>query len=64
MSEVYTVYIYDLPKVEFSSQKLASVMEEMAEIKLEETPLIQRHIKRMFFNGFMKIKCKSPEEYN
>ena len=35
-----TIYLYDLPKAEYSSQKLAAAMKELADIALDEPPII------------------------
>lgn len=53
----YTIYLYDLPKIEYSSQKLARVFKEMTEIDLEDPPTIVKDPLKIFYHGFMKIKC-------
>jgi hypothetical protein len=45
-SQVYTVYLYDLPKVEYSSHRLASALKEQAGIVLNDVPIIHRDIKK------------------
>ena len=61
--QVYTVYLYDLPKVEYQSHRLARVMKEQAGIVLNDVPIIFRDIKKQFFKGFMKISCGKFEDY-
>ena len=60
---VYTVYLYDLPKVEYSSHKLAEALKEQAGIVLNDVPIINRDIKKQFFKGYMKISCPRYEDY-
>ena len=60
----YTVYIYDLPKSEYSSQKLARVFKEISGLDLEEPPTIIKEPQKIFYSGFMKVKCESIEQYN
>ena len=36
----YTVYLYDLPKAEYSSHKLARMMSELVGIELDRPPTV------------------------
>lgn len=45
-STVYTVYLYDLPKVEYTSHKLAEALKDQAGIVLNDVPIIHRDIKK------------------
>lgn len=62
-SRVNQVYIYDLSKESFSSQKLAYALKEQAGVIIEEAPIIKRDAKKLFYTGFIKIKCESQKDY-
>lgn len=63
ISTVYTVYLYDLPKAEYSSHRLAAALKEQAGIVLNDVPIITRDLKHQFFKGYMKISCARLEDY-
>jgi hypothetical protein len=46
------IYLYDLPKVEFTSSKLANVL-KAAEIDLDVAPEIHRDPAKPFYSGFV-----------
>ena len=55
--------MYDLPKQEYSSAKLAKVMKEIVGVELDQPPTIRKAYYKQFDQGFMKIRCESVEEY-
>ena len=51
------IYLYDLPKEEISSTKLAQVFEEQAKVTLVDgKPQIRRDLTRPFYSGIVQIK--------
>ena len=60
----YTVYLYDLPKIEYSSHKLAEVFKHQAGIFLSDVPYIDRDARKVFYTGQLKIRCDSKEAYH
>ena len=62
--EFFTVYLYDLPKFEYASHKLAEVLKKQANILLSDVPVIDRHPRKEFFTGRMQIRCRNKEDYH
>jgi len=50
------IYLYDLPKENISSTKLAMVFKEQAGVILESRPQIRKDVTRPFYSGIVNIK--------
>ena len=50
------IYLYDLPKEELTSQKIASVFETQGGVVLANKPQIRRDFTRPFYSGIIQIK--------
>jgi len=50
------IYLYDLPKEELTSQKIASVFENQGGCTLANKPQIRRDFTRPFYSGIVQIK--------
>ena len=50
------IYLYDLPKGDISSTKIAMIFKEQAGIVLEQRPQIRKDITKPFYSGIVSIK--------
>jgi hypothetical protein len=50
------IYLYDLPKEELTSQKIAQAFEDKAQVTLANKPQIRRDFTRPFYSGIVQIK--------
>ena len=50
------LYLYDLPKEETNSTKLAMIFKEKAGVIIGPRPQIRRDITRPFYSGIVKIE--------
>lgn len=50
------IYLYDLPKSEINSTKLAQAFEQQCGVTLDGKPQIRRDITRPFYSGIVQIK--------
>ena len=57
------MYLYDLPRNEYTSHKIARIVKDKTGITLNEPPNILRDVQKKFLNGFMKIECDTFDEY-
>lgn len=56
-SNVFTVYLYDLPKQEYSSQKMAMIVKQKTGIILDRPPTILKDLNKKFKSAFMQVQC-------
>lgn len=50
------IYLYDLPKEEISSKKIAEAFKNQAQVNLDVMPQIRRDITRPFYSAIINIK--------
>lgn len=55
------IYLYDLPKDEVSSTKLAMIFKDKAGVVLESRPQIRKDITKPFYSGIVNVK--DPLQY-
>jgi hypothetical protein len=57
--QTYTVYLYDLPRHEYSSQKIAQIVKEKTGLILDQPPTIYKDVHKKFLSAFMKVQCRN-----
>jgi signal recognition particle receptor subunit beta len=50
------IYLYDLPKEEISSTKIAMIFKDQAGVVLDSRPQIRKDITKPFYSGIVNIK--------
>lgn len=56
LGDTNLIYLYDLPKKELTSQKIATAFETQGQHTLSTKPQIRRDITRPFYSGIVQIK--------
>ena len=58
---LYTVYLYDLPKLEYTSQKMAHIVKQKTGLIIDKPPTILQDFNKKFMSAFMQIHCENIE---
>jgi polyadenylate-binding protein len=56
------IYLYDLPKADISSKKIAEAFKNQAQVHLDIQPQLRRDITRPFYTAIVNIKDSTQFE--